>query len=159
MCSGLSRGHVALLEVNRGARRLAGLYQSESGPNPTLNRRRRRFRRGDSIRTFQEGAVPGYHAARAAGPAHLRVGLPDGERHRAALAGCGRTLPNLILGSSLFPGIERNVPRDRKELNLRDTLRLPAKGLCPSAHPVFQQPASSLRDRPFRMSLRRQRPV
>ena len=48
------------------------------------------------------------------------------------LAGCGRTLPIFFWALPCFQG--------RAELNLRDTLRLPAKGLRPSAHPVFQQP-------------------
>ena len=48
------------------------------------------------------------------------------------LAGCGRTLPIFFWALPCFQG--------REELDLRDTLRLPAKGLRPSAHPVFQQP-------------------
>ena len=59
--------------------------------------------------------------------------LRSSPSHRSVyLAGCGKTLPDLLPTPS--------CTRKEEKLYLRDTLRLPAKGLCPSAHPIFQQP-------------------
>ena len=58
-----------------------------------------------------------------------------GQARIPTLTGCGRIFPD----RASDPLLDRSRGGD---LYLRDTLRLPAKGLCPSAHPVFQQPAT-----------------